>query len=1644
MAVVGGNPKGNVDIRGVAIPPSASASQTPSSPSSPEPSTPQQQSPPPAQHRLSNPPLAPHQLPHVQLVGPYVRPSYPAGPQSASSQNYTTLLFHAFIISFFLILVPFLTYYAFFRWRKRVERFWDRMRKPGGKIERGNSGACCCCPDGGCGGGVCGGGGGGGAYIRDLDECLSRGGGGSGLRDGDEFDDEELGGVGIMGRCRSKKRGGGGGGGGNGGTENIYLEALKGSLSQAFKSLASRDVDPRYNFTSIWDHYEERRRRQSKLEAEAAKRLYFTQRERRHEREEMGKRAPLRAASCGMSTAKDAGGAGARGNGGDSSGYLRKRSLGSGAAWGGGGGGGGGSNTLPISPGGKIVSGMGLPTYPTVAPAVGGVKLAKVEGPGNWKEYGEDERAKDMHWWARWMKENQENAHRSGGDEWGADGQRDSDTSSAIMLVAPVSSPVGKNRNSMSGNVEMVEMKSQRMPEMQQYSYQMRGGRGDIFVSGSGHSSPGEDLIAPSEGEWESAKSREDLPTGLQLDEQEDGNGRVVDSTSFDSSSTPSTQGLSPPQELNHNQVRFARRIGLVIKPPRPLHAPNVNPKPDIEAIIDPPTRHHLIHKIFEPGLRNSEPLLPPLSRFVLKKWKKHNTPLCREEPTEQDGFEIAELDGRNRRDQMLRLRTVDEGRGVDSMIGHYRGRRVSDPGVRRHVAKLWQEAVRAVKAADAEAYHHYIRHNLRGIGLPYLPGNITPGWDSDDEKVYTLLHDTGSSDDPITSDEDRKIVLRNVAKERKREMKEVWREFSEDLFLKEVDRRLEWWWWQTSVREGGLAGREYHRRQELMLVQEGRLSVGRHRLEMEKEFYDTAFRDEIERARNWVFPVGEWEWEKDAPEGVADPGAYCFPRPPQGDGGLPIAFGKRITPEGSMEIERQIIKTRKLGLGLGLKYSHNTAGLGRTDLGDCMVDRAKRLVTGLERVQWAPGQEEVKKKWEECGGFLGPRELLGDDSSLNNTTTAEAKRDDASQQCLRPGSAYTLDRTPELWQSARSTLSNTPSEGVSEYANLDGLVEGNVQQRIYIGSDDEDDSAAKFRLNRGRSKTRITSSEKRPSQKQRLLRNTPPVVLPHSTLGSITSRVFPTRHNILRGIPHTLPNRFIRRRAASTPPVISTPYFDFLKCPVSVLATSTNTSTTNTTEGTITAGYIAGDESSNNPEVYDDDDDEKDEEASSPSSGNNSRVVSFGTDVSTGRESILSVESVSSGYGEDWSWGRMGPKKRVRGGGAQSRCSRKMALGAASAGYNDDDEVDGERFDGNGDEDKREEEEEEEDECGEQDLDLDMVRGSWGRDGGYLRLESVRLQESDENVNCSRSTRDRDQLGNSMGSQVSSPTDTSTVTQEVYSIPSLASTGSGSHGSGRTGYQQQHIGRRKRGAVMDLLTEAEFEGFSGVYSNSSVGFSGGGSEDIDSPGFEFGFDGVSVDLEVEEGEESGFITPPPPPPPSSPVPVPVGDEGATMSAATGSADTVGTEPWFLKIVARGAGPGGGGAVPVGHHACSSSPDIDSPSTMSLSPPPPPPPPPHRYLGRHRRRSLSTSMILDASGSGSSGVGEGGDDGLRAVSAGRYFYRGESGGGGLEEGLVEMKKEFWERRIRRVKDCAGGGGGEEEEFLGWFVRGGED
>lgn len=386
---------------------------------------------------------------------------------------------------------------------------------------------------------------------------------------------------------------------------------------------------------------------------------------------------------------------------------------------------------------------------------------------------------------------------------------------------------------------------------------------------------------------------------------------------------------------------------------------------PTLPCITLPPTRQPLLQKLYEPQIKPyGSLLLPPLSRVLYEKWKKHSTPLCQKEPSAEEGLQLGQGHGGRERDRWLRLRSASyEGEdGREKLLTGGLRRRFSDPGVRRCVQNLWMYVVDLARKSEGGCPSHQVviensdkaMLQQRSTGQVYFPEWFSPGWGSGDEEVYCFLH--GDDTPAMTEDEDDpdvEFVLRHVARQKYRDITELLRGFSEETFLSEVNSRLEWWWWQTRGSAAGICGREAERRRGILLQLEGR---GQNTsLKMEKEYSNAHFKVELDEGVKWG---QEWRWELDVPNGVRDVGAYCYPHPPRNAGGWYVG-AKSGSVQGTTKyrkIERQ---------QPGLRCMYNIDRIRRTRPSrQRMLEQVKRIVKGEEKTKWEK-LREVRRRWE-------------------------------------------------------------------------------------------------------------------------------------------------------------------------------------------------------------------------------------------------------------------------------------------------------------------------------------------------------------------------------------------------------------------------------------------------------------------------------------------------------------------------------------------------------------------------------------------------------------------------------------------------------------------------------------------------------
>ncbi|KAF8448458.1 hypothetical protein BGX38DRAFT_1189112 [Terfezia claveryi] len=759
-------------------------------------------------------------------------------------------------------------------------------------------------------------------------------------------------------------------------------------------------------------------------------------------------------------------------------------------------------------------------------------------------------------------------------------------------------------------------------------------------------------------------------------------------SSSTSSDSTPST-----PRPILQTR-------GFQYQSPRPITPPTGTPS--IRFHVPRPTGHLFLQKVFKPHIKQyGNLLLPPLSRILYEKWRKHSIPLYQKEPSLEEGWCLGSGDGRRERDRWLRLRSGRyEGQGVDRLTGGVMKRRCSDPGVRRCIGKMWTQAVDFVRAVDKEGgVKKVVRMKgnealigQRGMGMMYFPEWFSPGWESEDEEIFRFLHDD-SDDGEEASDQDVNVVLKHIAKEKRRELTELLREFSEQMFLKEVDARLEWWWWQTRGATAGLAGREAERRREFLLLQEGRAGID-FPVEMEKEYYNNRFRGEVQEGMKWE----AWRWETDVPEGVRDLGAYCFPKPPQGAGTRYL--GRRASVDGVNAVG---VDPRRWGI----RYKHDTRGLGRVRLGDKMLERARRLVRGEERVKFGKEREAVKKKWEEAGGLVSPEELFSYNVPRvwKREKVTTGIRDALG---LRSGGSGSVNEDDPVRTGVKVDGEGELTQYNSTVApEIGGSSEG--RKRVFIPGD-------------GVASTR-TAGEMTPDNGSgsvaKVTRKDNPARATSSTRSYASGSISRSSQSRSRGKGMTILMQHRRRRRRARSNIANAHAGIGVGTPMG--GTKGWPSLIKSREGSTGSGYIAGDE---------DDHDLGYEvlslssstfislslmKARNPSlaeSRTGSRVPSWGTDESG--ESGRSVESVSSGYGGEWGWSRLGVRRR-----GSARTSH-----AKSAGENEGENENHSEWEGMeplpiGDNDDGQ--------FGEENAEIELipedVRGSWGRNGGYLGL---------------------------------------------------------------------------------------------------------------------------------------------------------------------------------------------------------------------------------------------------------------------------------------------------------------------------------
>lgn len=720
---------------------------------------------------------------------------------------------------------------------------------------------------------------------------------------------------------------------------------------------------------------------------------------------------------------------------------------------------------------------------------------------------------------------------------------------------------------------------------------------------------------------------------------------------------------------------------------------------PAVSYFTPHPTRQLLLQKFFELHIKPyGSLLLPPLSRVLYEKWRKHSTPLYQEEPSAEEGSQLGLGHGGRERDRWLRLRSASyEGEdGGDKFLVRGMKRRCSDPGVRRCVGRLWIYAVDLARKLEEGCPSHKIIMEgsdeaipqQRIMGQAYFPEWFSP---SGYEEVYRFLRDDTPARTDDDGDPDVEFVLRYAARQMHRDIAELLRIFSEETFLNEVDSRLEWWWLQTRGSAAGIGGREAERRRKILLKQEGR---GQNTsLEMEKEYFDSYFKVELEDGVKWG---QEWRWELDVPNGVRDAGAYCYPHPPRSAGGWYVG-AKNGSIHGTTKYP--VIERRQPRL----RCMYNTNRIRRMRPSrQRILEQAKRIVRG-EKMTWEKLRAEVRKRWETNCDLLTDvtffakeleaplvriREQLGNVGngvSEPNTSTVIINIESS-----------TSEQTTTCFETAVSSIMDDQScSDPHVYFDADASTPGNINT--------------------------IDSNIKK-ANPQPLYTLTPNCGV-HPMPGISRSRG--------KGMTIVLKHRRRRYRAQSTMSGVKVGGSVLNKsggCPYPLRA-STGSPTSSK------SGYIAGDEDSNplvalqlsSPPLTSFNLTANTNATSSMRLKPENRVLNFMTDTSeTNPQSVKRVDHVTIEFEEEWDCLcglRDSTEREDRGNPEIYEGGGVYEIQNGSASESDEMELDCVEL-----EDQDSDDSEEKPEI---DLIPEDVRGSWGRNGGYLGLDSMRNKVS-------------------------------------------------------------------------------------------------------------------------------------------------------------------------------------------------------------------------------------------------------------------------------------------------------------------------
>ncbi|KAF8423535.1 hypothetical protein EV426DRAFT_700163 [Tirmania nivea] len=387
------------------------------------------------------------------------------------------------------------------------------------------------------------------------------------------------------------------------------------------------------------------------------------------------------------------------------------------------------------------------------------------------------------------------------------------------------------------------------------------------------------------------------------------------------------------------------------------------------------------------------------------------------------------------------------------------------------------------------------------------------------------------------------------------------------------------------------------------------------------------------------------------------------------------------------------------------------------------MLERARRFVRGEERIKFGKGKETVKRKWEESGGLLDPEELFTDDDGGDGGGEKVVAEMRGALRIHDGGDGSVDENNPVLMRvkvDGKGELTRYNLTVTSVVPDLGSPGEG--QKQLFISGD----GVASTRPVGGGTPVIGNESAATVTRDQNTVR------VPCSARSN-SSDSKSSSQSRLGGKGMTILMQHRRRRRRERSNLANSHASVGVGTPMG--GTKGLASLTRSSKGSVGSGYIAGDEDVGEPGC---------EalrlsspiftslgflEARNPSlaeSKTGSRVPSWGTDGSGSGESVQSgesrrsVESVSSGYGGEWGWSRLGFKRR------RSARSKASHVKSVRENVENEDQVEWEGMeplpmdndDGQFDDGE---------EISEIELIPEDVRGSWGRNGGYLGLGVLR-----------------------------------------------------------------------------------------------------------------------------------------------------------------------------------------------------------------------------------------------------------------------------------------------------------------------------